>query len=306
MPRVVGPIRRELVFVLALGLFAPGVSSCNGKKTEPAPSASASSSRPPVASVPPSASGGPKPPVVACRAMQVAGKAGFRHGLRIQKGAALDGKRWLQLEKGATVAVRHATTTREFTLVGPGFVLPCLDGEEDILLASGSVQTGQGAGVRPGAEVRIGTPFATLTYGDASLDIEVSATKLDVSISGGEALATPTPDAGKPPKVLNAKTKKLSVPGKLDAERVKARVERCEAKAKEAEDQARLVMKPGPSDAGSLGERAAAHVVLRGAARLECYSARAAVVALGDEATQKELEKRLDEADLQRTRVPTP
>lgn len=244
--------------------------------------------------------------MVVCRAMQVSGKAGFRHGLRIQKGAVLDGKRWLELEGDATISVRHATSTREFTLSGPGLVLPCLGGEEDVVLASGRVETAQGAGVRPGAEVRVATPFATLTYGDATLDIKVSSTKLDVTISGGEAQATLTPGLGKPPKLLNAKNKKLSVPGKLDAERVKARVERCEEKAKEAEDQARRVITPGPSDGGSLGERAAAHVVLRGAARLECLSARAAVVALGDEASQKDLEKRLDQADLQRTRVPTP
>jgi hypothetical protein len=246
--------------------------------------------------------------MVVCRAMQVSGKAGFRHGLRIQKGAVLDGKRWLQLEEGAKVAVRHATSTRELMLEGPGLVLPCLGGEEDVLLASGRVETSQGAGVRPGAEVRIATPFATLTYGDAAIDINVTATKLDAVISGGEAGVTVMPSHGKAPKPLNAKARKFSVVGKLSPDWVKARIESCETAAAKAEAQARLVMaKPAAgADAGSLGERASAHVRLRGAARLECLSARAAVVALGNEEAQKELEKRLDAADLQRTRVPAP
>lgn len=293
--------------VLVLALLT-GVSSCNGdKKPVPATSASAPSTSAPVTSVAPSASGR-SPPMVVCRAMQVSGKVGFRHGLRIQKGAVLDGKRWLQLEEGATVSVRHATSTREFTLIGPGFVLPCLGGDEDVLLASGGVETIQGAGVRPGAEVRIATPFATLTYGDAAIAIKVSASKLEATITGGEAAVTVMPSNGKEPKPLNARTKKFSVTGKLGAEWVKARVQSCEAAAAKAEAQARLVIaKPAAdSDAGSLGERASVHVRLRGAARLECLSARAAVVALGDEEAQKELEKRLDEADLQRTRVPTP
>jgi hypothetical protein len=156
--------------------------------------------------------------------------------------------------------------------------------------------------------VRIATPFATLTYGDAAIDIEVSATKLQATITGGEAAVTVMPIGDKAPKPLNAKTKKLSVTGKLTSEWVEARVQSCESAAQKAEAQARLVMaKPAASaDAGSLGERASVHVRLRGAARLECLSARAAVIALGDEATQKEQEKRLDQADLQRTRVPTP
>jgi hypothetical protein len=120
------------------------------------------------------------------------------------------------------------------------------------------------------------------------------------------AKVTLTPDTGKEPKVLGAKQLKLTIPGKLDAAGVKTRVEKCEAKAKEAEDQARLVIRPGEADGGTLGERAAAHVRLRGAARLECLSARAAVVALGDETLQKELETRLDQADLVRLRVPKP
>lgn len=237
--------------------------------------------------------------------MQVAGKVGFRHGRRIAKGTALDGKRWLQLEEGAVVALRHATSTRELTLKGPGLILPCLGGDEDVLVARGIVQTSTGAGVRPGAEVRIGTPFGAVSYGDAALVANVEAAKLTLSITGGQATFTPKrPSAGKEPRPLDQRHTKISAGGKLSLELVKTRVGDCEAAAEKAETQAREVISPS-GDAGTLGDRAAQHVRLRAAARLECLSARAAVVSLPDEGVQKDLEKRLDEADRRRTRVPS-
>jgi hypothetical protein len=237
--------------------------------------------------------------------MQVAGKAGFRHGRRIAKGTVLDGKRWLQLEEGSVVAIRHATSTREMTLKGPGLMLPCLDGDEDVLVARGVVETSTGAGVRPGAEVRIATPFGTVSYGDASVVANVEPAKLTLTITGGLASFTPKrPSPGKEARPLDVKHPKITVNGKLDLPLVKSRVDDCEAAATKAEAQAIQVISP-TGDAGSLGDRASEHVRLRASARLDCLSARAAVVSLGDEGVQKELEKRLDEADRRRTRVPT-
>jgi len=302
--RVAGLTRPEIAIVIALA-GAVGVACNASKKPDPNPGASgASASGTPLFEAGAPSATAPRPPAPACRAMQVSGKAGFQHGLRIQKGSLIDGKRWLVLEEGAMVELRHTTSTRGLVLKGPGLILPCIDGDEDVLIARGVVETSTGAGVRPGAEVRIGTPFGTLTYGDAAMTVNVSKTKLDVSITGGGARLTPMPSAGKKPRSLDPKHLKLSLGGKMDSDVAKSRVEDCEAAADKAEAQARQVITPS-GDAGALGERAALHVRLRGAARLECLSARAAVFSLEGEGPPKDLEKRLDEADRRRTRVPS-
>jgi hypothetical protein len=135
--------------------------------------------------------------------------------------------------------------------------------------------------------------------------VNVGEAKLDVSISGGQASFHPKrPSTGKEPRPLDQKHPKISAGGKVGLELVKTRVAECEAAAEKAERQALEVISP-TVDAGTLGDRAAENVRLRAGARLDCLSARAAVVSLPDEGPQKDLEKRLDEADRRRTRVPS-
>ncbi len=220
MARLIRP-RSELCLALA-ALFA---CACDGDKKPDAGALSASASASVAPDAKPVTSALPPPkPQVACRAMQVSGKAGFHHGIRIQKNAVIDGKRWLELDKDAVVELRHATSAREFTIKGPALVLPCMGGEEDMLVSSGVVETGVGAGVRPGAQVNVATPLGTASYGDAALSIRVSNTKVEFTISNGGALVQPfRPSTQKDRAPLDTNHRKLTLTGALTPAAVESR-----------------------------------------------------------------------------------
>jgi len=110
----------------------------------------------------------------ACRALAVTGLATV-DGAPLTTSALLDGAHWVELAAGATVALRHTVTSREFKLIGPGHALPCRAGSEQVLLADGQLSTSANLGVRPGAEVLIATPEGVVHYGDAALDVEFGA-----------------------------------------------------------------------------------------------------------------------------------
>jgi len=279
---------------LAVGLVLLG-AACDDKPAPTQATATASAPTSPAPSQQPQPARAPRKPPT-CRALAVTGKvlAGAR---TVSVGTAVDGKTWLTLEKGASVSFRHSVSAREVTLVGPAEALPCVEGEEDFLLGTGGLKSSAGPGARPGAQVTVYTPFGTVSYGDARIDVQASKASAEVAVTHGEAWAIPVAGATRTgPDVVRAPKGKASLRG---APKPAALVEDCEKQAQMAEGLANAVLHPTPGpDAGTLGERAAAHMRARRAARGACWCARAAA-ALAPDATRRALEKRLDRAEQQ-------
>jgi len=270
--------------------------------TGPAPSAAAnaanSANSEPPASVPHVVL-----PKGACRALLVIGKATVE-GAPIVTGTLLDGEHWVELEAGSSVALRHTVTSRELKLIGPGSILPCRGGAEQILVAKGQLSTSANLGVRPGAEVLIATPLGTVHYGDAALDVEFSGKGLRVRVKQGEAWVEPE-KAGKPPfknPVASGAEARLS--GRpLSAQQL---LDACQTAAEHARDSAQLVLTAGQAGApSSLGARAADNMRARAAARSACAMAAAALGALDDPAEKQRLSAAVAHADDLWRSVPT-
>jgi hypothetical protein len=285
----------------ALVVFAALCSLACSKASEaakPGPSSAAAS-----ASVAPSASS-PRPEgtKAACRALVVTGRV-MVNGAELVVGSLLDGEHWLDLDAGASVALRHTLTSREFKLIGPARVLPCRAGAEQLLLASGQLTTSANLGVRPGAEVLIATPQGTVHYGDAALDLELSDKGLRVRVKQGEAWVEPEA-RGKPrfKNPLRSGTEAHLLPGHAPAREL---VATCQAAAEAAEASARRVLEPA-ADAGAatLGERASAHMRERGKARVACAVAAASVGTTSDLAEQQSLSASVVHADALWQQVP--
>jgi ferric-dicitrate binding protein FerR (iron transport regulator) len=234
-------------------------------------------------------------PKGACRALLVNGKA-TADGTPIIAGTLLDGEHWIELEAGSSVALRHTVTSREFKLIGPGKVLPCRGGAEQLLLTTGQLSTSANLGVRPGAEVLIATPLGTVHYGDAALDVESSAQALRVRVKQGEAWVEPE-KAGKPPfknpvgsgAEVRLSRRPINAQELLDA---------CQTAAQHARDSAERVLTAGQTGASSsLGARAAENMRARAGARSECAMAAAALGALEDPAERQSLSAAVAHAD---------
>ena len=221
------------------------------------------------------AGGKPSPDLVlatkACRAITVKGLVSAEGGRIVVAGDPLDRPVWLDLASGAQLAVKHAETAREVVFHGPAHLLPCDRGEERFLMTLGRAVTATWAGARPGAEVLIATPLAVVRYGDATLEVRVEARTLRVQAAVGDGFI----DIGdgspgeRVPAGGHAERKSAGVD-------VKALVTECDTGARAAESLARDVLSPGGSKA-PLGERAAAHVQGRKAARMKCAIAAAAL-----------------------------
>jgi hypothetical protein len=230
------------------------------------------------------ATGEPSPDIVlatkACRAITVKGLVSAEGGRTIVAGDPLDRPVWIDLAAGAQLAVKHAETAREVVFHGPAHLLPCDRGEERFLMTRGRAVTATWAGARPGAEVLIATPLAVVRYGDATLEVRVVERTLGVRVVertlGVQAAVgdgfIDTGD-GSPGERVSAGGHAERKSAGVD---VKALVTECDTGARTAESLARDVLSPGGSKA-PLGERAAAHVQGRKAARMKCAIAAAAL-----------------------------
>ena len=236
-----------------------------------------------------------------CRALAISGVSRV-DGVPLSPSSLLDGTHWVELESGASVALRHTQTSREFRLIGPGHVLPCRDGSEQILLADGQLSTSAMLGVRPGAEVLIATPAGVVRYGDAALDLSFGGKGLRVRVKQGEAWVEPG-ERSKPhfenPLRSGAEAR---VPASDTAEPL---VAACQSAAQTAESSARRVL-DGEAEAGrdSLGVRAAAHMRQRAKARVACAIAAAAAFTERDPATRQRLSASVVHADVLWQSVP--
>jgi hypothetical protein len=230
-----------------------------------------------------------------CRALVVTGRATV-NGLPIGVSTLLDGEHWLELDAGASVALRHTLTSREFKLIGPTLVLPCRGGSEQLLLAKGQLSTSANLGVRPGAEVLIATAFGTVRYGDAALDVEFGRAGLSVRVKQGEAWVEPE-DRGQPRfknPVGSGSTVHLATQPLSAAQLAAA----CQTSALTAAEAARRVLDTGSADAGgSLGARAALHLRDRSQARAACAIAATAAYTTSDPAERQRLSASVAHSD---------
>ncbi|MEP7052493.1 MAG: hypothetical protein ABJB12_19150 [Pseudomonadota bacterium] len=235
------------------------------------------------------------PGMAACRALEVVGRATVE-GTPIALGSLLDGKHWVELQTGASVALRHTVTSREFRLIGPGTILPCRNGAEQILVAAGRVSTSANLGVRPGAEVLIATPSGSVRYGDAGLELELGPKRLQLRVKQGEAWLEP--EAQGNPKFKNPVRSGAEARLTVDHALPSTRLAACQSSAQKARESAELVLAPGtPGSASSLGARAAAQMRDRAAARTACAMAAAEAGVSQDPAERQRLSASVAHAD---------
>jgi hypothetical protein len=243
---------------------AAALVGCERAGQHAAPAASESPSAP---SLPAPVSSRPTPrPELGCRAIRVEGQVRRQGGAAVDTGDLLDGVSWVELGESARLGLRHSRSGRELLVSGPALVLPCSAGEEQLLLATGQVETSYGAGARPGAQVLIATPFAVVRSAEATLLIRASGRQLAIDCSAGEAridLAAGAKLRGR--ELLRPKSRATI----RSAPEIPALMDACEKEAERAETLGRQVLSSG--DAGAtLGERAARHVEARQKARSAC------------------------------------
>lgn len=288
-----------------LGLWLVG---CNSSASSPAPSAAASASAAPRPSAANSAQRHAPPvssaharPTEHCRAIKVTGEV-LQDVIPLKRGDEIDGSHWLDLKPGASVVVRHAQSSREYALSGPGRARPCHGGEEEVLLARGEFKATSGGGARPGAFVTVATPWGTLRYGNADASIRATSQAAEVSVQTGTVWV----DAAQGAKLVgDAKLTGPKAKASLRAtasHNVEALVSACEADAKTAEDKAESLLR-GRNQPG-FGAEAAEHMRLRAAARRSCQAAEAGLGLAVEPATATALEQRLTSANQRWQRVP--
>lgn len=290
----------------ALGLLLWVLVGCK-EETKPAPaepSATLPSATAPTTAAPPAPSAAAAP-IPACRVLAVEGKARVS-GAPVVARMPLDGRSVLTLERDASVSVRHSITTREFELKGPGRFLPCVQSEEHVLVATGQLTTTPGPGARPGAEVLVATPLGVLRYGNGQLHVDAAAEKVVVRAQSGDGWLTPSEGAARrgPEHVVSPKGTATLLKRPADADLVKA----CQASAALAASRAVALLRPPGPDAGpsTLGDRAAAHVQARQAARAACFSAQAALMGAPETKENARLEMQIRRAEALWKAVPTP
>lgn len=253
----------------------------------------------PVAATPAAAPARPAPH--GCRVMSTTGPAQRTSGAVVQAGDRFFGADWLELGKGTRLHLKHGESGREWTLQGPARVLPCVDGQEELIMAEGQLRAEPGVGVRPGAQVLIGTPFGSVRYGDASAELQVTSEALQLSVSSGDTWLRAGAAAGSPEThVTRAKAARRSRGERLQAD---AAVAECERAARASESLAKSLL--GPAAPG-LGQRAAEHVRARELARARCADATAAVLQQDSGSAREQRLSQLAELREVWRRVPAP
>ena len=213
------------------------------------------------------------PPVSAgpgCRVVTVSGSA-TRDGQPLRAGDELAGAT-LELAAGARAHFVHAVSARAWSLEGPARLRACEGSAEEIVLARGTLRAEPGSGVRPGAEVWVGTPYGALRYADAAATLSVGERQLAVRVTSGRLGFIPFGGSAPDERPVPAAATFAASPYRLSGARA---LVRCSQDAAAAEAQARVVLGPSPRP---LGERAAEHVRARQRARASCVSARAAAL----------------------------
>ena len=209
---------------------------------------------------------------VPCRIIAVTGDARADDaGLRGMQPAPLD---FMTLAADSSLTAKDGKTAREVTLKGPGRARVCVEGREEVWLASGELASVPGAGEGPGAQVWVMTPRGTVRYGAGHAHVTVTATstvvrgQVDVAVYpavGAKLQAeggAPSPDADG--WVHVAGDASLALTGAIDE---KVALVACSDVATRSRDLAHDMLR---GDAGALGDAASKHVVERRRARALC------------------------------------
>ncbi len=277
-----GCTRNENESVALVVAATPNTASPNSG-TSPPPAAAQ-----PVASVAQASAPVAATPAGGCRVMSVKGGARWDTGSRVEKRAWVASARWIELDAGAALHLKHAESAREWTLEGPAKFVACPGGNEEIVLAGGTLHSGVGAGVRPGAEVLVGTPFGTLRYADARVELRVAPAELSLSVYAGEAWLSSAAPTGADARVAGSRPLRRNRAERLSAGNARTA---CGGAAEEAEQQAKALLVASPEP---LGARAAAQVRARQRAASVCARAAAAVL---QQERGDELGRHLDEVN---------
>lgn len=305
------PYARPAALVVALLCGSSATASCrkssapapSEREGAPAPSQVSSAVVPAASAAVPAPSTADAPPEPApCRALRVTGSVRTAEGKLLAKHSELDGTSWLELEKGAELVVRHGVSARELSLFGPGRALPCRFGQEQILLIDGRLESSQGTGVRPGAEVWVATPFGSIRYADAKLTLSSQRDGLQLSVRSGQAFAESVEGlrgAGEGGQVTGP-SGRASLRARNDPA---ATVQGCERAAHAASDSAQQLFRAEPAE---LGKLAAAQLRTRRLARGRCLAAQTAVASLTDPEEKARLGDQVQRADALWQGVPAP
>lgn len=207
--------------------------------------------------------------------MRVTGEV-RRGAALLAMGTRLDGPPALELPPEAAVHLVHTRSTRQWVISGPARVVACEGGEEELWLAAGTLRVEPGAGVRPGAEVWVGTPFGSLRYADARAEIAVDARQLTSNVANGELWFAPLGGETTAERRLALGTTRFSAASHRLAR--EPAIERCGRDAALARSRAQALLAPLKEP---LGQLAAEHVRARQRAHGSCASARAAALAAG-------------------------
>jgi hypothetical protein len=205
--------------------------------------------------------------------VSITGAAQRESGQSVSAGDRFVGADWLELGTGSRLHLKHGQSGREWTLSGPARVLPCVEGLEELIVAEGKLRTEAGAGVRPGAQVLIGTPFGSLHYADASADLDVTPSALRLVVSTGDTwLSATNPSSAAETHTTSAHSTRRGTRERLAPA---AALAACERAARQSQAIAKSLLAPAPV---GLGKLAAEHVRARELARASCATATAAVL----------------------------
>jgi hypothetical protein len=217
-----------------------------------------------------------------CRVMSVSGAA-ERAGAPLRAGDTLDRQLPVELGPAATLHLVHTASARQWTLAGPARLFACERGAEEIVLARGTLRTESGSGVRPGAEVWVGTPFGSVRYSDARAELRVTPEALSVRVSSGSVWFSALGGEAAAERELQGGTTTFPArPHRLASDAATAR---CERAARTAEALATTLLSPSREP---LGARAREHVRARQRAHATCVSALATLLAADAGAVQDE------------------
>jgi len=271
---------RALSLLVALGCerAAPSPVEASGERAtasrgaaspaRPSPEPSGAAEAPASARAPAPTSG------ASCRVMSVSGSA-QREGVPLRAGDTLDRLQAVELGAASTLHLVHTASARQWTLTGPARAFACERGAEEIVLALGTLRTEPGSGVRPGAEVWVGTPFGSLRYSDARAELQVTPEALRVRVSGGSVWLTPLGGKATERELTGGTSTYPARPYRLASAAATAG---CDGAARAAEALATELLAPSTEP---LGARARQHVRARQRAHASCSSALAALLADG-------------------------
>jgi hypothetical protein len=209
--------------------------------------------------------------------MAVSGQVS-RSGVPVRVGDKWNERDVVEMAAGASLKLMHTLSTRQWSLAGPARLVACAGGEEELVLGQGSLRTEPGAGVRPGAEVWIGTPYGSLRYADARAELVVGRAALKVRVVSGPLWLTTFDGAAA--QATSIQEQALEGQRSFAATAFRASpalaTTRCGRAASASEERARAVL---AASSEPLGSRAAAHVRARQQAHATCSSAFAALLA---------------------------